>query len=65
MSFWQANPRAQKFFEVVSVPNEDISVQNQKMRNGENTPAQVRVHAEEWIAENQEAFDSWIAAAKQ
>ncbi|MEO1635058.1 MAG: glycine betaine/L-proline ABC transporter substrate-binding protein ProX [Cyanobacteria bacterium J06631_9] len=63
--FLAANPTARNFFEVVSIPNEDISLQNQKMRNGENTPAQIRAHAEEWIAQNQEIFDGWISAAQE
>ncbi|MEL6880324.1 MAG: glycine betaine ABC transporter substrate-binding protein, partial [Cyanobacteria bacterium J06607_10] len=63
--FLAANPTARNFFEVVSIPNEDISLQNQKMRNGENTPAQIRAHAEEWIAQNQKTFDGWISAAQE
>ncbi len=62
--FLAANPKAQKFFEAVQVPNDAVSLQNQKMRDGENTPAAIRGHAEEWIAENRKAFDSWIAAAQ-
>ena len=61
--FLAANPTARKFFEVVNIPNEDVSLQNQKMRDGENTPAAIRGHAEAWISENQDVFDEWIAQA--
>lgn len=63
-SFLQKHPVAQSFFEVVQIPIEAVSLQNQKMRAGENTPADIRAHAEEWIADNQQTFDGWIAQAQ-
>ena len=63
-SFLQANPIAKSFFESVKIPIEAVSLQNQKMRDGENTPADIRAHAEAWIAENQQTFDGWIAQAR-
>lgn len=62
--FLSENPKAERFFEVVQVPNDAVSLQNQKMRDGENTPAAIRIHAEEWISENQDLFDGWVEAAK-
>ena len=62
--FLEANPKARKFFEIVKVPNEAVSLQNQKMREGENTPVAIRQHAEQWVAENREVFDSWLEAAR-
>lgn len=62
--FLESNPKAGKFFEVVKVPNDAVSLQNQKMRDGENTPADIREHAEAWIAENQTLFDSWVASVQ-
>ncbi|MEL6261818.1 MAG: glycine betaine/L-proline ABC transporter substrate-binding protein ProX [Cyanobacteria bacterium J06626_6] len=62
--FLEANPTAQKFFEVVQVPAEAVSLQNQSMRRGENTPADIRNHAQAWINENRALFDSWVAAAQ-
>lgn len=63
-SFLQANPTAERFFEAVQIPIEAVSLQNQRMRDGENTPTDIRNHAEEWIANNQQTFDSWIAQAQ-
>ncbi|MEL6604026.1 MAG: glycine betaine/L-proline ABC transporter substrate-binding protein ProX [Cyanobacteria bacterium J06614_10] len=62
--FLDANPTAQKFFERVRVPAEAVSLQNQSMQSGENTPADIRNHAQAWINENRALFDSWIAAAQ-
>ncbi|MDJ1172979.1 glycine betaine/L-proline ABC transporter substrate-binding protein ProX [Roseofilum capinflatum] len=61
--FVEANPAAKKLFEVVEVPIEDISDQNNLMRQGEDTPEDIKRHAQEWIADNQELFDSWVEQA--
>ncbi len=63
-SFIETNPAARRFFESVQIPIEDVSLQNQKMRDGENTPDDIRNHAQAWIAENKTLFDSWIANAR-
>ncbi|MDJ1181998.1 glycine betaine/L-proline ABC transporter substrate-binding protein ProX [Roseofilum casamattae] len=63
--FAEKNPAARKLFEVVQIPIEDINAQNRLLRDGENTPEDVDRHANEWIANNQELFDSWIETAKQ
>jgi len=61
--FADENPVAIRFFEVAQVPISDVSAQNQLIKNGEDTPEQIRGHAETWIEENQETFDSWIEEA--
>ena len=61
--FVDNNPAATRFMELVKVPLNDISVQNQKIQDGEDSVEDIRGHAEAWIAENQEAFDGWIAQA--
>lgn len=63
-SFIETNPTARKFFESVQIPIEAVSLQNQKMRDGENTPSDIRNHAEAWIDDNRTLFESWLAAAK-
>ncbi|MEL7332464.1 MAG: glycine betaine/L-proline ABC transporter substrate-binding protein ProX, partial [Cyanobacteria bacterium J06560_2] len=62
-AFLASNPKARKLFEAIEIPIEAINLQNQKMRAGQNTPANVRTHAEEWISDNQALFDGWVAAA--
>lgn len=61
--FSEANPAASAFFDLVQIPIDDVSAQNQLMQDGEDSAEDVRQHAEEWIAENQEQFDSWIQEA--
>lgn len=58
--FVESNPAAATFFELVEIPIEDVSAQNQLMNDGEDTPDDIRRHAEEWISENQAQFDEWI-----
>lgn len=63
--FLDENPTARRFFELAKIPIEDIDAQNLLLYNGEDTAEDIRRHAEEWIAENQELFDSWVVAARQ
>lgn len=62
-AFIDNNPAAAKFFELLEVPIADVSAQNQLMQAGEDTPEDIRRHAEEWVAENQAQFDTWIEEA--
>jgi glycine betaine/proline transport system substrate-binding protein len=34
------------------------------MREGEDDRDDIRAHTDAWIAENQEAFDSWVEAGR-
>ncbi len=63
--FLADNPAAAAFLESVQIPILDISSQNLLMQEGEDTPEDIRRHAEEWVSENQEMFDSWIEAAME
>ena len=63
-TFYDENPAAAKFFELVEVPIDDVSAENQLMRDGEDSPADIRRHAEEWVAENQDLFNSWLEEAR-
>ncbi|MGK7900550.1 MAG: glycine betaine/L-proline ABC transporter substrate-binding protein ProX [Hormoscilla sp.] len=63
--FLDANPTVRRFFEQVEIPLADVSAQNLRMYNGEDTPADIRRHAEEWVADNQELFDRWVAEARK
>ena len=63
--FLAENSDVARWFEVVNIPITDISIQNQRMRNGENKPEDIRRHAEEWIRDNQGTFDSWLDDAQK
>ncbi|MGK7900549.1 MAG: glycine betaine/L-proline ABC transporter substrate-binding protein ProX [Hormoscilla sp.] len=62
--FLDANPAVRRFFEQVEIPLADVSAQNLRMYNGEDTEEDIRRHAEEWVADNQELFDRWVAEAR-
>jgi glycine betaine/proline transport system substrate-binding protein len=62
---WAAkNPAAVKLFEVMRLPIADINAQNERMRQGENTQADIARHTAGWIKYHQPLFDSWIAQAR-
>jgi len=63
-SFIETNPAARRFFESVRIPTEAVSLQNQKMREGENTTSHIKEHAQAWVDENRTLFESWLAAAE-
>lgn len=64
-SFFEANPSVERLVSVVGIPLSDIAVQNLKMLLGEDSEADVRQHAAEWIADNRAVVDSWLDAARQ
>ena len=61
--FLEANPSIRRLLEQVVIPLEDISAQNARMVAGEGDPADIRRHAEEWIAANRALVDRWIQNA--
>ena len=63
--FLEANPKAKRWFELIEIPTEDINKESLRIKEGENKPEDIRRHAEEWVTNNQELFDSWIAEATQ
>ena len=62
-SFIDANPAVKRLFELITIPINDISAQNLKIRNGERHTGDIRRHADEWIQANQEQFDTWVSEA--
>jgi glycine betaine/proline transport system substrate-binding protein len=63
LEFAKANPAAAKLFSIMKLPNNDISAQNLRMRDGEKSPKDIERHVDNWIKANQETFDGWIAEA--
>lgn len=63
--FVEQNPAARKLFDVMALPNNDISAQNLRMRDGEKDAKAIARHVDGWIRANQKTFDGWIAAAMQ
>ncbi|MGB3534952.1 MAG: glycine betaine/L-proline ABC transporter substrate-binding protein ProX [Microcoleaceae cyanobacterium] len=63
--FVENNPAAKRFFELVSIPIEDISEQQKLVYEGEKDSEDIRRHAEDWVQNNQQQFDSWVEAAAE
>ena len=61
--FLEENPIAKRWFELVQIPAEDINKESLRIREGENKPKDIQRHAQEWVEQNQELFDSWIEKA--
>ncbi|AVZ17452.1 proline/glycine betaine ABC transporter substrate-binding protein ProX [Pseudomonas aeruginosa] len=62
--FAEKNPVALKFFSLVQISAADESAQNLKMQQGENKPADIRRHAQEWIAAHRQQWDQWLQASR-
>lgn len=63
-TFLELNPAAAKMFELVVIPLEDIAAQNAVMAAGENMDEDIQRHAQQWITENRQVVDQWLAAAR-
>jgi glycine betaine/proline transport system substrate-binding protein len=62
---WAAkNPAAVKLFDVMRLPVADINAQNERIRSGENSQADIARHTAGWIKVHQQVFDGWIAQAR-
>ncbi|NER00575.1 MAG: glycine betaine/L-proline ABC transporter substrate-binding protein ProX [Cyanothece sp. SIO2G6] len=62
--FVDDNPVAKRWFELVKIPVEAMNAVSLQIQDGENTPEDVRRHAEDWVAENQTLFDNWLNQAR-
>ena len=63
-AFLDANPAARALFEQVVIPPLDVTEQNIRYENGENTTAHVNNHAADWIEANRATVDEWLTAAR-
>lgn len=63
--FLQENPAAARLFELVEIPVNDISAQNDLMEKGQRDVRDIRRHAEEWVQKHRSQVDQWLAAARQ
>ena len=62
--FAEENPAATKFLSLVQISASDESAQNLKMQNGEKSMKDIKRHAQEWIAANQDKYDNWLGQAR-
>ena len=62
--FAESNPVAMALFEVVELTIDDIAAASVHYDAGENTEADVRRHAAEWVADHRVLVDEWLATAR-
>ncbi len=63
-AFTDKHPDAAKLFELMRLPVNDISAQNNLMSQGQNKPADVARHVDSWIKAHQKTFDAWLEQAR-
>ncbi|KDM93183.1 glycine betaine/L-proline ABC transporter substrate-binding protein ProX [Photobacterium galatheae] len=63
--FAQDNPAAAKLFEIMKLDINDVSAQNMRMSQGQNSQQDIENHANGWIKSHQKLFNQWITQAKQ
>ena len=64
VEFLAENPAAERLFEAVEIPLEDIAAQNVRLAGGQNSDEEIERHADEWIQANRELVDGWLSAAR-
>lgn len=62
--FVRQNPAARKLFEVFKLSVADISRQNAKMHEGEDSQEEINRHVEEWIEAHQATYNDWLEQAR-
>jgi len=63
--FLENHPDVKKLFEIMSIPFADITAQNQKMFEGENTQKDVERHATQWIKDHKQQWIEWQRKARE
>ncbi|WP_231506091.1 glycine betaine/L-proline ABC transporter substrate-binding protein ProX [Planktothrix serta] len=63
--FLAKNPSAKHFLELVKIPYKDMIRESYRIKNGEDKPQDIRRHAEEWVKQNQDLFEGWLAQINQ
>ena len=62
--FLAENPAANRLFELMELPLDDVNAAILLQREGEDSIDQIRVHAEKWVADHADQFDAWVEEAK-
>ncbi len=63
--FLAKNPAAKKFFEVFTLPLEDINAQNTLMNEGHKSEQDIEHQVDDWIAKNKTEWNTWLAEARK
>lgn len=62
--FLSENLAAAKLFELMGLSLADVNKQNNLLNEGEDSQDDIERHVDDWIANNQSTWDSWIEQAK-
>lgn len=62
--FLAANPVAHRWLEQVEIPAEDVTRESLRIKDGEDSPEDIRRHAQAWVKTHQTLFNRWLAAAR-
>ncbi|BES69192.1 glycine betaine/L-proline ABC transporter substrate-binding protein ProX [Marinobacter nanhaiticus D15-8W] len=60
----EENPAAAKLFEVMELSVNDVSAQNMKIREGEDSQEEIMAHTKAWIQNHQDTYNGWLEAAR-
>lgn len=63
--FLEQNPPARKFLELFTINISDLSTQYAKLMEGEKSPRDIERHANQWIENNQDVWNSWLDQARR
>jgi len=63
-NFLARNPSAKRLFELMKIDINDVSGQNNKIRDGEDSDRDINRHVSEWIDANRAQFDAWVEDAR-
>lgn len=61
--FIESNPSVKRLFEQIHIPIDDWNAAILLQHKGEDSDADIRSQAREWVARHQNEFDTWIAEA--
>ncbi|WP_111497151.1 MULTISPECIES: glycine betaine/L-proline ABC transporter substrate-binding protein ProX [Marinobacter] len=62
---WAAeNPAAAKLFEIMKVSVNDVSAENMKIRDGEDSQDDIMAHTKAWIKSHQDIYNGWLEEAR-
>ncbi|MEO0406619.1 MAG: glycine betaine/L-proline ABC transporter substrate-binding protein ProX, partial [Cyanobacteria bacterium P01_A01_bin.135] len=63
-TFVDENPVATRWLTLVEIPAADMNAESQRIQDGEDSPEDIRRHAEAWVEANRDRFDGWLEEAK-
>ena len=63
MQFMRENSNVRRLFQSMAIPAQDLSAQQARMLEGEDSGEDIVRHAREWVQANRALFDGWIQEA--